>query len=70
LTVIIDDTPGQLAALLTDVGQLQVNLEDMSLEHSPGAAVGFVSLAIVPEAAEQLASDLSERGWRIAGESQ
>ena len=70
LTVVIDDRPGQLAALLTDVGDLGVNLEDMGLEHSPGAPVGFVALSVLPDAAEGLATDLASRGWRIAGESQ
>ena len=68
LVVIIDDRPGQLARLLTDVGALEVNLEDMTLDHSPGAAIGFVELSVVPAAVAQLARDLTERGWRIAGE--
>ena len=68
LVVVIDDRPGQLARLLHDVGSLEVNLEDMTLEHSPGAQVGFVELSVVPSAASQLALDLTERGWRIAGE--
>ena len=68
LVVVIDDRPGQLARLLHDVGSLEVNLEDMTLEHSPGAQVGFVELSVLPGAAAQLAMDLTERGWRIAGE--
>lgn len=68
LVVVIDDRPGQLARLLHDVGALEVNLEDMTLEHSPGAQVGFVELAVLPGAVAQLASDLTARGWRIAGE--
>lgn len=68
LVVVIDDRPGQLARLLHDVGSLDVNLEDMSLEHSPGALVGFVELWVVPGAVHQLSLDLTERGWRIAGE--
>ncbi len=68
LNVIIDDKPGQLAAVLTDVGEIGVNLEDMRLEHSPGAAVGFVELSIQPERVHELADALEARGWRIAGE--
>lgn len=68
LVVIIDDRPGQLARLLTDVGALEVNLEDMTLDHSPGASIGFVELSVIPSAVAQLARDLAERGWRIAGE--
>lgn len=68
LTVVIDDRPGQLAAVLTDVGDIGVNLEDMRLEHSPGAAVGFVELSVQPERVHELADALVERGWKIAGE--
>jgi len=68
LNVIIDDKPGQLAAVLMDVGEIGVNLEDMRLEHSPGAAVGFVELSVQPERVHELAEALEGRGWRIAGE--
>ena len=68
LVVVIDDRPGQLARLLHDVGSLEVNLEDMTLDHSPGAPVGFVELSVLPQAVHQLALDLGERGWTIAGE--
>ena len=68
VTVVIDDTPGQLASLLTEVGEIGVNLEDMRLEHSPGAAVGFVELFVDPSSAKSLTDDLDQRGWRIAGE--
>lgn len=68
LNVIIDDKPGQLAAVLNDVGEIGVNLEDMRLEHSPGAAVGFVELSVQPERVHELSDALEGRGWRIAGE--
>jgi len=68
LNVIIDDKPGQLAAVLHDVGEIGVNLEDMRLEHSPGAAVGFVELSVQPERVHELSDALETRGWRIAGE--
>lgn len=68
VVVLIDDTPGQLAKLLTEVGELGVNLEDLRLEHSPGAPIGIAELSVVPEVAEQLIDDLSERGWRISAQ--
>ncbi len=67
LIVLIDDTPGQLARLLTEIGELGVNLEDLRLEHSPGAPIGIVEVSVLPEAAARLESDLTQRGWRIAG---
>jgi prephenate dehydrogenase len=65
ITAIIDDTPGELARLLTDMGELGINIEDMRLEHSPGAQVGFVELAVLPAVAERASSDLLQRGWRL-----
>src|SRR5699024_6253607 len=65
LTAIIDDRPGQLARFLTELGDLGINMEDLQLEHSPGAQIGFAQIAVLPEAAEQATNDLSERGWRI-----
>jgi len=66
--VVIDDRPGQLASLLTDVGELGVNLEDMSLEHSPGAPVGFVELSVSHDSADLLREGLEAKGWRISGD--
>lgn len=65
LTAIIDDRPGQIAKLLTDIGDLGINMEDLQLEHSPGAQIGFAQVALLPEVAEKAAQDLAERGWRI-----
>lgn len=65
VTVIIDDSPGALAALLTFIGELGVNLEDMKLEHSPGAAIGLVEIQVVPEALTRLTTALTENGWRL-----
>ena len=62
----IDDTPGQLARLLTEIGELGVNMEDLRLEHSPGAPVGFAEVSVVPEAEQRLVTELEARGWKIA----
>ncbi|BDZ47509.1 prephenate dehydrogenase [Naasia aerilata] len=67
LVVLIDDRPGQLAALLTEIGEVGVNLEDLRLEHSPGAQIGIVEVAVLPEVRDRLERELTERGWRIAG---
>jgi prephenate dehydrogenase len=67
--VIIDDRPGQLARLLTDIGELGVNMEDLRLEHSPGAQIGFAEVSVVPDAEDALVTALEARGWRIAGEA-
>ncbi|WP_307807527.1 prephenate dehydrogenase [Naasia sp. SYSU D00948] len=67
LVVLIDDRPGQLAALLTEIGEVGVNLEDLRLEHSPRAPIGIVEVVVVPEVRDRLERELTERGWRIAG---
>ena len=67
LVVMIDDTPGQLARLLTEIGELDINMEDLRLEHSPGALIGFAEVSVLPEVEQRLIDELSVRGWRIAG---
>ncbi|MFT4029441.1 MAG: prephenate dehydrogenase [Protaetiibacter sp.] len=65
LVVKIDDRPGQLARLLTEIGEEGVNMEDLRLEHSPETKVGFAEISVVPEAAHALATALEERGWTL-----
>jgi prephenate dehydrogenase len=66
LIVKIDDRPGQLARLLTEIGEEGVNLEDFRLEHSPGAQVGFAEINVLPEVARRLSAALEARGWTLA----
>ena len=65
LTVVIDDSPGSLASLLTFIGEVGVNIEDLKLEHSPGAQIGLVEIQVLPEAAERLSEQLTQNGWRL-----
>jgi prephenate dehydrogenase len=65
VTVMIDDKPGELARLLTEVGEVGVNLEEIKLEHSPSSAVGLVELFVVPAIESHLSAELSNRGWRL-----
>jgi prephenate dehydrogenase len=67
ITVMVDDTPGQLGRLFNDMGAVGVNLEDLRLEHSPGAQIGLAEISILPEAVTRLTSELAARGWRIVG---
>ncbi|MBT1621846.1 prephenate dehydrogenase [Curtobacterium flaccumfaciens pv. oortii] len=66
VVVLVDDTPGQIAALLTFIGEIGINLEDMRLEHSPGAQIGIVEVSVLPEQEQRLVEELEGRGWRIA----
>lgn len=67
VTVMIDDKPGELARLLTEVGQVGINLEDLTLEHAAGAAVGLPELFVLPAAEQKLVTELTARGWTIVG---
>ena len=67
ITVMVDDRPGELARLLTEIGEVGVNMEDLRLEHSPGAQVGLAEISVVPEAESRLVVELESRGWKIAG---
>ncbi|MEO8527661.1 MAG: prephenate dehydrogenase [Pseudolysinimonas sp.] len=66
LVVQVADEPGELARLLTEIGEEGVNLEDFRLEHSPNAQIGFAEIAVLPEVAHQLAEALTGRGWALA----
>src|SRR5690606_30214340 len=65
LVVKIDDTPGELARLLTEIGEEDINMEDLRLEHSPDTRVGFAEISVLPEAAHPLAVALEQRGWTL-----
>jgi prephenate dehydrogenase len=65
VTVVIDDSPGSLASLLTFIGDVGVNIEDLKLEHSPGAQIGLVEIQVVPEAFTKLSEQLTQNGWRL-----
>lgn len=67
LVVMVDDKPGELGRLLTEMGQVGVNMEDLRLEHSPGAQIGLAEISVLPEVEQRLAEELEARGWRIAG---
>jgi prephenate dehydrogenase len=69
LVVMVDDRPGELARLLTEIGELGVNMEDLRLEHSPGAQIGLAEISVLPEVEQRLADELAARGWKIAGAS-
>lgn len=67
LVIMVDDKPGELARLLTEIGEAGVNMEDLRLEHSPGAQVGLAEISVLPEVEQKLATELESRGWKIAG---
>ncbi|MEP7160156.1 MAG: prephenate dehydrogenase [Dermatophilaceae bacterium] len=65
VTVVVPDTPGQVARLLTEVGDLGVNLEDLHFEHAVGRPIGSVELMVVPAAVDPLRIALADLGWTV-----
>jgi prephenate dehydrogenase len=64
--VVIEDRPGELARLFQVAGTAGVNIEDVSIEHSPGLPVGVAELWVRPEAGQALAEALSAGGWPVS----
>lgn len=65
ITVLVDDKPGQIAKLLTEIGELGINLEDLRLEHVEGAQMGLVEFTVLPEVVARAVKELDERRWRV-----
>lgn len=65
LPIVIEDKPGQLAALFRECADAQVNIEDLSIEHSPGQFTGLITLALSSSDAARLADHLAHRGWNV-----
>jgi prephenate dehydrogenase len=61
--VVITDQPGELARLFAAAAAAGVNIEDVGIEHSPGAPVGVAELSVRPEAAGPLITALADAGW-------
>ncbi|MFM6841824.1 MAG: prephenate dehydrogenase/arogenate dehydrogenase family protein, partial [Candidatus Planktophila sp.] len=63
LPVVIEDKPGQLAALFDECANAQVNVEDLTIEHSPEQYTGLITLALSQDDAEKLYRHLIAQGW-------
>jgi prephenate dehydrogenase len=65
LPVVIDDKPGQLAALVSECAIANVNIEDLTIEHSPGQFTGLITLALSKNDAQALSDHLIGSGWNV-----
>ncbi|MHB1490889.1 prephenate dehydrogenase [mine drainage metagenome] len=66
VTVLVPDAPGELARLFSDVGDAEVNIEDLQLEHSPRQPVGLAMISVLTGRSAPLEKELVARGWRVA----
>ena len=65
LPIVIEDKPGQLAAIFNECARANVNIEDLSIEHSPGQETGLITLALSASDSEKLSVHLSKAGWSV-----
>jgi len=65
LPIVIEDKPGQLAALFDECASASVNVEDLSIEHSPGQFTGLITIALSESDAGKLSQHLKSHGWSV-----
>lgn len=65
LPVVIEDKPGQLAALFDECAKAEVNIEDLAIEHSPGQFTGLITLSLSASDADKLQQHLAQSGWNV-----
>ena len=65
LPIVIDDKPGQLSAIFNECSAMDVNVEDLTIEHSPGQLSALITLALSENDAVKLSSHLTSIGWNV-----
>jgi prephenate dehydrogenase len=65
VTVLVPDRPGSLGRLFADIGAAGANVEELTLEHAPGRAVGLVEVSVLPSVREALEESLAAAGWHV-----
>jgi prephenate dehydrogenase len=63
--VVIPDRPGELARLFQAADDAGINIEDVSIEHSPGLPVGVAELWVRPDVVSRLSGVLAAGGWPV-----
>ena len=61
----IPDAPGALARLFRDIEAAGVNVEDLSIDHDLEREVGWLSVQVAPERADDLATAMRTAGWTV-----
>ena len=65
LPIVIDDKPGQLGSIFNECAAMDVNVEDLIIEHSPGQLSALITLALSQTDAEKLSAHLASIGWNV-----
>lgn len=65
LPIVIDDKPGELARIFNECATVSVNIEDLSIEHSPGQETGLITLALSSSDCIKLSNHLENLGFKV-----
>ena len=59
------DKPGQLAEIFDACALVLANVEDLSIEHTPGQESGLVTLALSKSDSSKVYEQLLKDGWKV-----
>jgi hypothetical protein len=48
-----------------ECAEISANIEDLSIEHSPGQLTGLITLAFSPEDAQRVQTHLTKKDWKV-----
>ena len=65
LLIVIKDEPGALSQLFEQCAAINANIEDLSIEHSPGQLTGLITLAFSPDDALRVQDHLLSHDWKV-----
>ncbi len=65
LLIVIKDEPGALSKLFNECASIGANIEDLSIEHSPGQFTGLITLAFSSEDAKKVRAHLEAQDWKV-----
>jgi prephenate dehydrogenase len=69
VAIVIQDAPGQLAAIFAVAGAANVNIEDVRIDHALGRAVAVIELDVDPSMQDSLREALIREGWTLRSPS-
>jgi len=65
LPIVIKDKPGQLASIFDACALVGANVEDLTIEHTPGQESGLVTLSLSKEDAQKVYLQLLSDDWKV-----
>lgn len=65
LPIVIKDKPGQLASIFDACALVGANVEDLTIEHTPGQESGLVTLSLSKEDAQKVYMQLLSDDWKV-----